>query len=216
MTAVAEHVLDAALAWRWRRLTAGCARPFWPASTSSPRLRRYPRCGPGSPNERALGLSFIYAAQTWRQLVICYGEDEARALFGLTNNIVVFGGGKDVQFYQELSDLVGTTRVARRSYNQHHGGWGTVCTARTCRSSAQRRSGNCLSDTRWSWQRTPAQSSLACRGALTGEPDMPSSRHRRPPGHAALERRRYCHEPPVGHHGRAFPEPVAGRDRRAR
>ena len=47
-------------------------------------------------NERALGLSFIYAAQTWRQLVICYGEDEARALFGLTNILVVFGGGKDV------------------------------------------------------------------------------------------------------------------------
>ena len=47
-------------------------------------------------NERALGLSFIYAAQTWRQLVICYGEDEARALFGLTNVIVVFGGCKDV------------------------------------------------------------------------------------------------------------------------
>ena len=75
-------------------------------------------------NERALGLSFIYAAQTWRQLVICYGEDEARAMFGLTNNIVIFGGGKDGEFYKEISDLLGTTRVSRRSYNLSRGGWG--------------------------------------------------------------------------------------------
>ena len=76
-------------------------------------------------NERALGLAFIYAVQTWRQLVICYGEDEARAMFGLTNNLVVFGGGKDGVFYQEVSDLLGTTRVSRRSYNLHRGGWGS-------------------------------------------------------------------------------------------
>jgi type IV secretion system protein VirD4 len=70
-------------------------------------------------------LSFIYAAQTWRQLVICYGEDEARAMFGLTNNIAIFGGGKDGEFYKEVSDLLGTTRVSRRSYNLHRGGWGS-------------------------------------------------------------------------------------------
>jgi type IV secretion system protein VirD4 len=75
-------------------------------------------------NERALGISFIYAAQTWRQLVICYGEDEARTLFGLTNNIVVFGGGKDGHFYREISDLMGTTRVTRTSYNTGRGGSG--------------------------------------------------------------------------------------------
>ena len=72
-------------------------------------------------NERALGLSFIYAAQTWRQLVICYGEDEARALFGLTNVIAVFGGSKDGLFNRELSDLIGTSRVSRTTYNRGHG-----------------------------------------------------------------------------------------------
>src|SRR5665809_157106 len=36
-------------------------------------------------NERALGISFIYAAQTWRQRAAIFGEQEARALFGLTN-----------------------------------------------------------------------------------------------------------------------------------
>ena len=64
-------------------------------------------------NERALGLSFIYAAQTWRQLVDLYGEHEARALFGLTNVLVIFGGGKDVDFNQEISDLIGTHPGAR-------------------------------------------------------------------------------------------------------
>ncbi len=54
-------------------------------------------------NERALGLSFIYASQTWKQMVVSYGEDEARALFGLTNNLVIFGSGKDVHFYREMS-----------------------------------------------------------------------------------------------------------------
>jgi type IV secretion system protein VirD4 len=60
-------------------------------------------------NERALGLAFVLAAQTWRQFVVCYGEDEARTIFGLSNNLVAFGGGKDIRFYQELSDLIGST-----------------------------------------------------------------------------------------------------------
>ena len=76
-------------------------------------------------NERALGLSFVYAAQTWRQMVVCYGEDEARSLFGLTNNIIIFGGGKDIHFYKEVSDLLGTTPVTRQSVSDGPGGIGT-------------------------------------------------------------------------------------------
>jgi len=66
-------------------------------------------------NERALGVSFLYAAQTWRQLAAIIGESEARALLALTNVVVMFGGSKDAAFNQELSDLVGTVRVARTS-----------------------------------------------------------------------------------------------------
>jgi hypothetical protein len=58
---------------------------------------------------------FIYAAQTWRQLAAVFGEQEARALFGLTNVLVMFGGSKDGAFNQEISDLVGQTRVSRTS-----------------------------------------------------------------------------------------------------
>jgi type IV secretion system protein VirD4 len=67
-------------------------------------------------NERALGVSFIYAAQTWRQLAAVFGEQQARALFGLTNVLVMFGGSKDGAFNQEISDLVGQTRVSRSNW----------------------------------------------------------------------------------------------------
>ena len=67
-------------------------------------------------NERALGVSFIYAAQTWRQLATVFGEQEAQALFGLTNELVMFGGSKDGAFNQEISDLVGQTRVSRTNW----------------------------------------------------------------------------------------------------
>jgi type IV secretion system protein VirD4 len=77
-------------------------------------------------NERALGISFIYAAQTWRQLAAIFGEQEARALFGLSNVLVIFGGSKDVAFNQEVSDLVGTTRVARTSWQSGGRGGRTV------------------------------------------------------------------------------------------
>jgi type IV secretion system protein VirD4 len=67
-------------------------------------------------NERALGISFIYVAQTWRQLAAIFDEHQARALFGLTNVLVLFGGSKDGAFNQEISDLVGQVRVARRTW----------------------------------------------------------------------------------------------------
>ena len=93
-------------------------------------------------NERALGLSFMYAAQTWRQMVVCCGEGEARSLFGLTNNIVIFGGGKDIHFYREVSDLLGTTRVARQSYSDGPGGWAPTGPSMTSRCCTQSRSGS--------------------------------------------------------------------------
>ncbi len=64
-------------------------------------------------NERALGISFIWAAQTRAQLTQIFGDHQARAVLGLTNTLVMFGGSKDVAFNQEISDLLGPVRVAR-------------------------------------------------------------------------------------------------------
>ena len=125
MTAVAENVLDTALATATASPYGRVAPSFLACLDELPSTTPLPTLRTRMANERALGLSFMYAAQTWRQMVVCYGEDEARSLFGLTNNIVVFGGGKDIHFYREVSDLLGTTRVARRSYSDSPSGLST-------------------------------------------------------------------------------------------
>ena len=125
MTAIAEHVLDIAL-WVATTSTHGRMTPCFlacldelPSTTPLPTLRVR------MANERALGLSFIYASQTWKQMVVSYGEDEARSLFGLTNNLVIFGGGKDIHFYKELSDLIDDVRISRQTITDGPGGTGT-------------------------------------------------------------------------------------------
>ena len=116
MTAVAEHVLDTALEAAktspWGRLCP----PMLACLDELPSTAPIPTLRTRMANERALGISFIYAAQTWRQLAAIFGEHEARALFGLSNVLVMFGGSKDVSFNQEISDLAGTVRVARATH----------------------------------------------------------------------------------------------------
>ncbi len=125
MTAVAEHVLDTALAQATTSPHGRLTPSFLACLDELPSTTPLPTLRVRMANERALGLSFVYAAQTWRQMVVCYGEDEARSLFGLTNNIIVFGGGKDIHFYKEVSDLLGTTRISRQSVSDGPGGVGT-------------------------------------------------------------------------------------------
>jgi type IV secretion system protein VirD4 len=126
MTAVAEHVLDTALALAntspWGRLCP----PMLACLDELPSTAPLPTLRTRMANERSLGISFIYAAQAWRQLAAIFGEQEARALFGLTNVLVMFGGSKDVAFNQEVSDLVGTVRVARTSWQTGHRGGRTT------------------------------------------------------------------------------------------
>ncbi|WNV75277.1 type IV secretory system conjugative DNA transfer family protein [Geodermatophilus sp. DSM 44513] len=123
MTALAEHVLDTALQLASRGPTGRLCPPLLACLDELPSTAPLPTLRTRMANDRALGVSFVYAAQTWRQLVLIYGEDEAHALFGLTNVIVAFGGGKDGAFYRELSDLLGTTRVRRTSYSYAGAGW---------------------------------------------------------------------------------------------
>jgi hypothetical protein len=59
-------------------------------------------------------------------MVVSYGEDEARSLFGLTNTLVIFGGGKDIHFYKEISDLIDDVRVSRQTATDGPGGIGTT------------------------------------------------------------------------------------------
>ncbi|MFQ1003664.1 type IV secretory system conjugative DNA transfer family protein [Modestobacter sp. SSW1-42] len=125
MTAVAEHVLDTALRAATTSTHGRLTPCFLACLDELPSTTPLPTLRVRMANERALGLSFIYAAQTWKQMVVSYGEDEARSLFGLTNNLVVFGGGKDIHFYRELSDLLDDVRISRQTVTDGPGGVGT-------------------------------------------------------------------------------------------
>ncbi|MCC6496512.1 MAG: TraM recognition domain-containing protein, partial [Propionibacteriaceae bacterium] len=110
MTALAEHILDTALQMANTSPYGRLCPPMLACLDELPSTAPLPTLRTRMANERALGLSFIYAAQTWRQLAGIYGDTDARALLGLTNVLVMFGGSKDVGFNKEVSDLVGTTR----------------------------------------------------------------------------------------------------------
>ena len=116
MTAAAEHILDTALALANRSEFGRLCPPMLACLDELPSTAPLPTLRTRMANERALGISFIWAAQTWRQLTALYGENEARALFGLTNVLMLFGGGKDAGFNREISDLAGTARVARTTW----------------------------------------------------------------------------------------------------
>jgi type IV secretion system protein VirD4 len=116
MTAVAEHVLDTALMLAGQSGWGRLCPPLLACLDELPSTAPLPTLRTRMANERALGVSFIYAAQTWRQLAAVFGEQEARALFGLTNVLVMFGGSKDGAFNQEISDLIGQTRISRRTW----------------------------------------------------------------------------------------------------
>jgi len=116
MTAVAEHILDTALEQAHASDHGRLCPPMLACLDELPSTAPLPTLRTRMANERALGLSFIYAAQTFRQLAAIFGEQDARALVGLTNVLVWFGGSKDVSFNQEISDLVGRVRVARSSW----------------------------------------------------------------------------------------------------
>ena len=122
MTAITEHILDTALVLanqsEWGRLCP----PMLACLDELPSTAPLPTLRTRMANERALGISFVYAAQTWRQLTSIFGQDEAQALFGLTNVMVVFGGSKDVGFNRDISELTGTVRVARSGWNTARGG----------------------------------------------------------------------------------------------
>lgn len=116
MTAFAEHVLDTARAAAQRSPWGRLCPPFHAILDELPSTAPLPTLRTRMANERALGISFIWAAQAWPQLTSIFGEGEARTLLGLTNNLIVFGGSKDVAFNREISDLMGNVRVSRSTW----------------------------------------------------------------------------------------------------
>lgn len=115
MTAVAEHVLDTGLMLAGEGGYGRLCPPLLACLDELPSTSPLPTLATRMANERALGISIIWASQTWQQLVKVFGEQQARAIKDLTNSLIVFGGSKDTAFNKELCDLLGTKRVARRN-----------------------------------------------------------------------------------------------------
>lgn len=116
LTAIAEDVLDTALRQAHRSRWGRLCPPLLACLDELPSTAPIPTLRTRMANERALGIAFLWAAQTWQQLVAALGETEARALAGLTNVVVVFGGSTDTTFNQQLAELTGHTRVSRSSW----------------------------------------------------------------------------------------------------
>ncbi|MBB1510640.1 type IV secretory system conjugative DNA transfer family protein [Tessaracoccus sp. MC1756] len=116
MTAVAEHVLDTALHLAHQGGFGRLCPPMLACLDELPSTAPLPTLATRMANERAMGISFIWASQTWRQLVRVFGEQQARSIKDLTNTLVVFGGSKDASFNKEISDLLGSKRVTRRNH----------------------------------------------------------------------------------------------------
>ncbi|MCA0253588.1 MAG: TraM recognition domain-containing protein [Actinobacteria bacterium] len=116
MTAAAEDILDTALVTAnntpWGRLCP----PMLACLDELPSTAPLPTLTTRMANERALGLTIIWAAQTRAQLISNFGETEARALIALSNVLVMFGGSKDVTFNKEVSDLIGSVRISRTTW----------------------------------------------------------------------------------------------------
>ena len=123
LTAVAEHVLDLAKHCGERSPLGRLTPPFLACLDELPSTAPVPTLLTRMANERALGVCFIVAAQTWKQLGSSFGDDGARTLLGLSNNLVIFGGGKDARFYQEMSDLAGQTWKPEVRYSTRGGRW---------------------------------------------------------------------------------------------
>ena len=117
MTAYAEHILDTALAAANTTVWGRMCPPFHAFLDELPSTAPLPTLQTRMANERALGVSFVWAAQAWPQLAAVFGEQPARTLVGLTNTLIVFGGSKDVAFNQEISDLLGPVRVSRTGWH---------------------------------------------------------------------------------------------------
>jgi type IV secretion system protein VirD4 len=116
LTAIAEDVLDTALRLAHQSPWGRLCPPLLACLDELPSTAPIPTLRTRMANERALGIAFIWAAQTWPQLVTVLGDTEARALLGLTNVLAVFGGSNDTTFNDQLAQLTGHTRVARTNY----------------------------------------------------------------------------------------------------
>lgn len=109
MTAVAEHVIETGRHLAETSPLHRLAPWMLCVLDELPSIAPIPSLAVSMANDRALGIGYLWASQTRRQLYAAYGRDAAESVIALSNNLLIFGGGKDPDFYRDMADLLGDT-----------------------------------------------------------------------------------------------------------
>ena len=121
MTAVAEDILDTVLAVAYAAPHGRLTPPWLSVLDELPSTAPLPTLATRMANDRALGSGYLWAAQTWPQLITLFGANGAAELLGLTNTLIVFGGGNNHDFNAQVADMIG---VRQRTHRNYTGGGG--------------------------------------------------------------------------------------------
>jgi type IV secretion system protein VirD4 len=112
MTAVAEHVIETGRHLAQTSPLHRLAPWMLCVLDELPSIAPIPSLPVSMANDRALGIGYLWASQTRRQLYAAYGRDAAESVIALSNNLLIFGGGKDPDFYRDMAELLGDTATA--------------------------------------------------------------------------------------------------------
>ncbi len=128
MTAVAEDVLDTVLDVAYTSPHGRLTPPWLSVLDELPSTAPLPTLATRMANDRALGSGFLWAAQTWPQLITLFGPTGAAQLLGLTNTLITFGGGNNNDFNSQIADLIGVRQQVQRNYSGGGGrdSWSTT------------------------------------------------------------------------------------------
>jgi type IV secretion system protein VirD4 len=116
LTALTEHILDVAVAMADVSEHGRLCPPFAAVLDELPSTAPLPTLPDHMSQDRKVGVSIVWAAQTRAQLDRLFKKEGAVELLGITNVQVIFGGSNNVEYNKEVSDLLGTVRVSRESY----------------------------------------------------------------------------------------------------
>lgn len=128
-TAVTEDLLDIAES----HATASPAGRLDPALLGAldeaPNIAPIPSLRQRVADGRGRGITMFIGLQAWASARARFGEDTANELASYTNNVVVFGGGKDPAFLRDMSDLCGQVERVRTTKTTTSGDRGGQSTA---------------------------------------------------------------------------------------
>ncbi|WP_433860338.1 type IV secretory system conjugative DNA transfer family protein [Streptomyces kronopolitis] len=115
VTAIAEDVLDRAEKLAYLKPARRLDPPLLAALDEAANIAPLPSLRQRVADGRGRGLCVMYLVQAWASAVARFGKDDAKELAGYTNNLLILGGGKDVEFLKDAEQLCGRRDVLKTS-----------------------------------------------------------------------------------------------------